>query len=52
MFNPDHRISARDALDHAYFRDDLDSIRTSSSLSTSENDSFDTDGRSDTPVSK
>ncbi|XP_025080840.1 cyclin-dependent kinase 6-like [Pomacea canaliculata] len=51
-FCPDRRISARDALNHRYFRDDLDSIRTSSSLSTSENDSFDTDGRSDTPVSK
>lgn len=49
--NPIRRITARDALNHPYFRDDLDSIRTSSSLSTSENDSF-SDGRSDTPVSK
>jgi len=51
VFRPDRRISSRVALNHPYFRDDLDSIRTSSSLSTSENDSF-SDGRSDTPVSK
>ncbi|KAK6182669.1 cyclin-dependent kinase 6 [Patella vulgata] len=51
-FNQHRRISAREALSHRYFRDDLDSFRTSSSLSTSETDSFDTDGRSDTPVSK
>ncbi|BFZ22729.1 hypothetical protein BsWGS_25767 [Bradybaena similaris] len=50
-FNPEQRINARNALHHIYFRDDLDSIRTSSSLSPSENDSF-CDGRSDTPVSK
>lgn len=49
IFKPGRRISARDALNHLYFRDDVDSIRTSSSLS--ENDSF-SDGRSDTPVSK
>ncbi|KAK7482976.1 hypothetical protein BaRGS_00025753 [Batillaria attramentaria] len=51
VISPARRISAREALNHPYFRDDLDSIRTSSSLSTSENDSF-SDGRSDTPVSK
>ncbi|XP_070174896.1 cyclin-dependent kinase 6-like [Littorina saxatilis] len=51
VFRPGRRVSSRDALNHPYFRDDLDSIRTSSSLSTSENDSF-SDGRSDTPVSK
>ncbi|XP_046331397.1 cyclin-dependent kinase 6-like [Haliotis cracherodii] len=51
-FDPHRRSSASAALCHPYFRDDLDSLRTSSSLSTSENESFDTDGRSDTPVSK
>jgi hypothetical protein len=51
VFKPGRRISSRDALNHPYLRDDLDSIRTSSSLSASENDSF-SDGRSDTPVSK
>ncbi|KAK3106220.1 hypothetical protein FSP39_015485 [Pinctada imbricata] len=52
-FNPHHRISAHDALNHSYFRDELDSVRTSSSLSVSESDSLDTsDCRSDTPVSK
>ncbi|KAK3798952.1 hypothetical protein RRG08_016029 [Elysia crispata] len=51
VFNPDQRIIARAALNHPYFRDDLESIRTTSSLSASENDSF-SDGRSDTPVSK
>ncbi|KAL8599779.1 hypothetical protein ACOMHN_040489 [Nucella lapillus] len=48
VFKPGRRISSHQALMHPYFRDDLDSIRTSSSLS--ENDSI--DGRSDTPVSK
>ncbi|BFZ06495.1 hypothetical protein BsWGS_09534 [Bradybaena similaris] len=51
IFSQDQRINARTALNHTYFRDDLDSIRTSSSLSTSETDSI-SDGRSDTPVSK
>ncbi|KAI8767891.1 cyclin-dependent kinase 4 [Biomphalaria glabrata] len=49
IFNPSRRIMARNALNHAYFREDLESIRTTSSLS--ENDSF-SDSRSDTPVSK
>lgn len=52
QFNPHSRLSARSALQHSYFRDDLDSLRTSSSLSVSESDSCDNDGRSDTPVSK
>lgn len=52
QFNPHNRLSARSALQHSYFRDDLDSLRTSSSLSVSESDSCDNDGRSDTPVSK
>lgn len=50
IFNPDRRISAREALHHTYFRDDLDSIRTSSSLSASGSESL-SDSRSDTPVS-
>ncbi|CAG5124169.1 unnamed protein product [Candidula unifasciata] len=36
IFNPEHRINARSALRHIYFRDDLDSIGTSRSLSPSE----------------
>ncbi|XP_041371365.1 cyclin-dependent kinase 6-like [Gigantopelta aegis] len=51
-FNHHRRITASEVLNHAYFKEDLDSIRTSSSLSTSESDSFDTGSRSDTPVSK
>ncbi|KAJ8305099.1 hypothetical protein KUTeg_017349 [Tegillarca granosa] len=51
-FNPHRRLSAQEAMNHSYFRDDLDSLRTSSSLSVSEGESFETDGRSDTPVSK
>ena len=51
IFNPHNRITARDSLQHPYFKDELESIRTSSSLSESE--SLDTsDCRSDTPVSK
>ena len=51
VFNPHNRITARDSLQHPYFKDELESIRTSSSLSESE--SLDTsDCRSDTPVSK
>jgi len=52
-FNPHRRISAKEALNHAFFKDDADSVRTSNSLSptsTSESDSI--DSRSDTPVSK
>ncbi|XP_052805421.1 cyclin-dependent kinase 4-like [Mya arenaria] len=53
-FNPHHRISANEALNHPYFKDmDLESVRTTASLSpvsTSEGDSA--DSRSDTPVSK
>ena len=55
MFNPHKRISAKEALNHAYFRDDLDTSRTSSSPSMSSpsmSESDSTDGRSDTPVSK
>ncbi|KAL5009592.1 hypothetical protein ScPMuIL_011897 [Solemya velum] len=52
VFNPHQRICAYDALNHPYFKDDLDSLRTSSSLSVSESDSSITDSRSDTPVSK
>ncbi|CAG5119354.1 unnamed protein product [Candidula unifasciata] len=51
IFRPEQRINARTALNHTYFRDDLDSMRTSSSLSTSETDSI-SGSRSDTPVSK
>ncbi|WAR06088.1 CDK6-like protein, partial [Mya arenaria] len=51
-FNPHHRISANEALNHPYFKDmDLESVRTTASLSpvsTSEGDSA--DSRSDTPV--
>lgn len=51
IFNPHNRITAHDSLQHPYFKDELESIRTSSSLSESE--SLDTsDCRSDTPVSK
>jgi len=49
-FAPSGRVSAREALHHPYFRDDLDSIRTSSSLSASGSESL-SDSRSDTPVS-
>lgn len=53
QFNPHKRISARNALNHSYFRDEIDSLRTSSSMSVSESDSgLDTSSRSDTPVSK
>lgn len=54
-FNPHKRISAKEALNHAYFRDDLECSRTSSSpsmSSSSMSESDSTDGRSDTPVSK
>lgn len=53
QFNAHKRISARNAMNHAYFRDEIDSLRTSSSMSVSESDSgLDTSSRSDTPVSK
>ncbi|CAC5413630.1 CDK6 [Mytilus coruscus] len=53
QFNPHKRISARNAMNHSYFRDEIDSLRTSSSMSVSESDSgLDTSSRSDTPVSK
>ena len=40
-------------MNHAYFKDEIDSLRTSSSMSVSESDSgLDTSSRSDTPVSK
>lgn len=53
LFNPHKRISASNAINHAFFRDEIDSLRTSSSMSVSESDSgLDTSSRSDTPVSK
>ncbi|KAK3610961.1 hypothetical protein CHS0354_000964 [Potamilus streckersoni] len=49
-FNPHQRISAKNALNHQYLRDEIDDIQTSSPSSVSESNS--SDGRSDTPVSK
>lgn len=56
-FNPHQRISAKEALNHPYFTDDLDSSGTSSSpsmsslSSSSMSESDSAEGRSDTPLS-